>query len=360
MMQGLPFTRGVWSVVFFAIVASMAASGAINPSMLTHCRELAWSTEEDFVTRGPEPPDGNPIISDGDLLGKNCAVCVRNSDLVGVFDVVGDLGLDAVDVLGVDPPLVAFSTELDSPNLGQFTAGDLLFTHGAIIPNQALTDMFSVGFDLGLDAVHIVGPPKSVHAFVDVLAQYPRDFWLREPGALAAMLREYQVDIWFSTEGTAPTPSMPAFLDGDLLSARDGLIVRSNAELLPTGVPAGIPMRGVDFGLDAVAAEREPERIWFSTEILHEGEKRFTAGDIILAGGGIVLRNTELTPCFEPMALYLGLDALSVAETSVTPDCPYRPAMDFNGDCKVALEDFAVFAAQWLTCGLADPGMCWP
>ncbi len=41
---------------------------------------------------------------------------------------------------------------------------------------------------------------------------------IRNPAALAGMLEEYSIDIWFSTEGTAPSPSSPSFLDGDVLA----------------------------------------------------------------------------------------------------------------------------------------------
>jgi hypothetical protein len=107
------------------------------------CEELAFSTEEDFWTHGPVP-DGGPYISDGDLLSTNNLVCARNLDLVGDFDVMADLGLDAADVIDAEGSLVAFSTELDSPNTGQFTSGDLLTTNGVIIPNVALTHRFQL------------------------------------------------------------------------------------------------------------------------------------------------------------------------------------------------------------------------
>ncbi len=40
------------------------------------------------------------------------------------------------------------------------------------------------------------------------------------------------------------------------------------------------------------------------------------------------------------------------------PICINPPAMDFNGDCKVTFEDFAIFANQWLNCGFADQNDC--
>ncbi len=110
----------------------------------------------------------------------------------------------------------------------------------------------------------------------------------------------------YGTEGTAPWPKEPKFLDGDFLSAATGTIVAANSDLLPHSVPAGIPERGVDFGLDAVT---KGENIEFSTEILYE--LSLTDGDVLLQGDGVVLQNKDLINAFEPKAKELGLDALS-------------------------------------------------
>jgi hypothetical protein len=288
------------------------AARDVDSRQLEACRTLAFSTEEDFVTRGPEPPDGNPIISDGDLLGKDCVVCARNADLLQPFDVVTDLGLDAVDIIDVESGLVAFSTEIDSPNSGQFTAGDLLATNGTNIPNRSLLYEFSIAYDLGLDAVLFVGDPGRILGFFDEARQIPRERWLTDPALLVGMLRQWEIDIWFSTEGTGPLPAAPVLLDGDLLSAATGTIVQSNDQLLPPEVPAGIPSRGVDFGLDAVTGSREGslEMINFSTEILYRGDGPFTDGDLLKQGGGLIYSNAELVSCFEPTARFLGLDAI--------------------------------------------------
>jgi len=283
---------------------------------LLSCSQMAFSTEEDFVTRGPTPPDGNPIISDGDLLGAGCAVCARNKDLLAPFDVTVDLGLDAVDILDAGRGFLAFSTELDSPHLGQFSAGDLLFTNGAIIPNEALLFAFGLRLqDLGLDAVHFVGNADRIVGFVDEALKMGIEYWARD-GALQTSLRQYDIDIWFSTEGTAPYPMWPAFLDGDLLSARDGIIVARSSVLLPSSVPAGIPSRGVDFGLDAVTAKRLPSResLHFSTELLYSGMPSFSDGDVLLVLNGVVYTNDDLIRCFEPATRFLGLDALYIEE----------------------------------------------
>ena len=80
----------------------------------------------------------------------------------------------------------------------------------------------------------------------------------------------------------------------------------ANSDLLPHSVPAGIPERGVDFGLDAVT---KGENIEFSTEILYE--LSLTDGDVLLQGDGVTIQNIELIQSFEPNVEELGLDALS-------------------------------------------------
>ncbi|MEA1866075.1 MAG: carboxypeptidase regulatory-like domain-containing protein [Euryarchaeota archaeon] len=315
------------------------------------CRAIAFSTEVDFITQGPVPPDGNPIISDGDLLGANCVVCARNHELLTTFQCRYDLGLDAVDVIDIEyeVPLVAFSTELDHPE-GIFTAGDLLSTHGAVIPNSALLAKFDIRVDLGLDAVHFTGEMDRIAGFLSDAHDISRDEWREAPDILPELLQKYEIDIWFSTEGTAPTPDSPGFLDGDLLSVKTGVIVASNGVLLPACVPAGIPDRGVDFGLDAVTADRVasvpdpgsyiPDRkhILFSTEILYNSEIfNFTDGDIIRLGDGVVRKNSDLVKCFEPKALELGLDALSVG---TTPKCVNR--ITNIGGLQTAVADIGV------------------
>lgn len=289
------------------------------------CRQVYFSTEEEFITRGPKPPDGNNIISDGDLLGQGCKVFLRNRELLQRFEVKIDLGLDAADVIDKKAKLVAFSTELDNPG-GKFTAGDLLATNGAIIPNLALLYKFEIAkADLGLDAVQFIGDLDHISNFLDYAAGKSRDEWLKNPGLLAGMLKEYEIDIWFSTEGTGPATMVKEsrFLDGDLLSARKGIIVAKNADLLPTSVPAGIPDRGLDFGLDAVSAGRsgETERIYYSTEILFEGKTSFTDGDVLRIGTGYVLcTNEDLVNCFERKVNFLGLDALSIERKGELPE----------------------------------------
>lgn len=327
--------QGRWTVILLtALLLGLVlsppqpAAGQAGAGALEACARMAFSTEEDFITQGPEPPDGNPIISDGDLLSPDGAVCARNAELLQPFDVSRDMGLDAVDVLDVESYLVAFSTELDSPH-GNFTAGDLLATNGAAIPNVALTYEFQIGYDIGLDSLHFIGSLDAIKNLLGEAKTRGRAFFIQNQRALGEMLRQYNVDIWFSTEGTAPHVSQPQFLDGDLLSARDGIIVLGNATLLPISVPAGIPNRGVDFGLDAFASrsrdiEKAREAGLFSTEILYwppDGSLSFTDGDVLEVADGIAYINEDLIKAFEPRTTELGLDALYMVPFGPPPEC---------------------------------------
>ncbi|HEY53287.1 MAG TPA: hypothetical protein G4N94_07510 [Caldilineae bacterium] len=310
-------------LLLLLILLLLSVGGVVlsqSPNDLVSCRDFAFSTEEDFLSRGPVPPDGNPIISDGDLLGKNHAVCMRNRDLLDVHDVDPsiDLGLDAADVLYIDRKLVAFSTSLDAPGK-RFTAGDLLTTWGAVIPNQALLVQFQIHGDRGLDAVHFVGDWEHIIAFNSFAIDVPRGAWLENPGLLVDTLRRYNIDIWFSIEGTEQIASTVPVYDGDLLSAAYGVVVARNEQLLPPSVPAGIQTGGVDFGLDAFTASRmfnpnelKPAAGHFSTEILYRGEQKFTDGDVLRVGDGIAYHDSDLTAPFEPFADFLGTDAIYI------------------------------------------------
>ena len=280
---------------------------------LPACKDLGFSTEEDFLTQGPAPADGNPIISDGDLLGPAHAVCARNAELLAFWKVPMDLGLDAVDVVDVERNLVAFSTELDDPE-NRFTAGDLLATNGAAIPNKVLLTKFQISREMGLDGLQLIGSVSGIIGFLNRAAELSREAWLKDSGLLFTLLDTFKVDIWISTESTELRAAVFPILDGDLLSVGTGTIVVHQADLLPLAVPAGLPARGVDFGLDAVAASRNGDirTIRFSTEILYRKEPSFTDGDVLKKGDGIAVLNDDLIRSFEPKARFLGLDALHV------------------------------------------------
>jgi hypothetical protein len=274
------------------------------------CREGAFSTEEDFMMMEGEPYDGNPYISDGDILSPTGQVCARNADLVQRFDVRVDLGLDALDILNFEPGLVAFSTELDSP-FGTFTSGDLLMTNGAVIPNIALVSPFGINYDIGLDEVKFMGKIDEILAFADFAPTVSPDEW--QQGILPEILKRYNIDIWFSIEGTFQERER-FILDGDILSA-SGSVIATNRDLLAASVPAGLPKDGVDFGVDAFAVPREAlgieqPNILFSTEILFEERPPFSDGDVLERGGGVVMTNDALVSAFHPAARFLGLDAL--------------------------------------------------
>ncbi len=290
-----------------------------NPPRLADCADIGFSLEEEFVTQGPLPSDGNPVISDGDLLSSNGAICARNRDLLAAFGALAplpDLGLDAVDILDLESDLVAFSTELNRPG-GAFTAGDLLTTAGAVIPNAALLASFNTVGDLGLDSLHFVGPTQRILQFLAFAQQTSRESWLENPGRLPVELERHEIDLWFSTEGDwTPPTGAPGFLDGDLLSAATGTIVYHNGQLLVPPIPAGIPDRGVDFGLDAASARCLGTRLLpdFSTEIIYQDKEMavgFTDGDVLAFGGSVRHINSDLINAFEPKARMMGLDALT-------------------------------------------------
>ncbi len=308
------------SSLFLAGAVAIAAAGAPVAAQaqdspfknLRACTGGAFSTEEDFMMRGGEPFDGNPYISDGDLLSPSGEVCARNQELVARFDVSQDLGLDGVDILDIDAGLIAFTTSLDSPH-GQFTAGDLLMTNGAIIPNQALVQPFDIRNDVGLDEIKLIGPPDQILRFARMAQDTGPDGWTGD--RLQSTLKEMGIDIWFSIEGTRWDRQRP-ILDGDLLSAL-GTVVATNRDLLTPGAPAGLPNDGVDFGLDAFATARQAvetargiSAVLFSTELLYEGKVSFTDGDVLRQGGMVAATNDLLIAAFNPAAKFLGLDAL--------------------------------------------------
>jgi hypothetical protein len=318
---GVPFAI---LLAAFNIVLFTHITGAQEDYPLENCRANAFSTEEDFVMQRGEPYDGNRYISDGDLLNFSGQVCARNADLLRVYDVKDDLGLDAVDILDVDKRVVAFSTELDDPN-GKFTAGDVLFTTGGVIPNQALTFAFPIRYNIGLDEVKFMGKIEDIIRFVEFVRQVGPDGLLN--GRLQEQLKEFNIDIWFTIEGTTRTEQGTLILDGDLLSAM-GTIVKPQADFFAASIPAGIPKRGVDFGLDAFAVSRDaianPDRfrIYFSTEILYRGRPAFSDGDILRLGGSVVRTNEALMAPFFPAARFLGLDALWIGFRNSPPQDP--------------------------------------
>ncbi len=300
------------------------------------CKGLWFSTSEDFRSRNQGASLGHDIVSDGDLLayvvGSGSYICARNEDLLRRFDIERyDHGLDALDQVVIDAEFVvaAFSTELDSMHsAAHFTAGDLLFSTGAIIPNQALLVNFNMprSWNLGLDAVTIEGTPRGKRELLEKLSSTSRDQLLENPGILIEILEGTDTDILFSTEGTPPEVDKPQFLDGDLLSAKNGTIVRSNADLLPA-LPAGLPDRGVDYGLDAYTPAMDPiERVpveLLSIEI-NARDGFFSESDLLQVGPGIYLPSETLVQNFEPFDTDMGLDALAARFEDRVEACEIR------------------------------------
>lgn len=352
----------VLSAAATALVAGLAFAQAQEQGF-SDCRGLVFSTEEDFVSPLGERHDGNPVISDGDLLaflpGGNVAICARNAELLrtGVLlEVEGAMGLDAVDVIDARAGIIAFSTELDEP-FGIFGHGDILFPDGTIIPNAVLVANHPLRSNAGLDAVHFVGPLVRIREAIKLAREIGPEKLREDPRSFIERLKEFEVDIWFSVEGTSEPPNGPAVLDGDLLSVFGGKVAPQNVMLSPP-IPAGILDRGVDFGVDAVTADRRGnrERIQFSTEILYRGRpKPFTDGDVLKIGGSIDITNETLVAPFKPRARFLGLDALSLVRDGQTG---MRPHIDtLCGDAFAAF-DFAtdgLWRANFATMAPGDP-----
>ena len=313
-----------------------------------NCVGTVFSTEEDFISRIGEEYDGNPVISDGDLLALdplsgNVAICARNRELIPtgpLAEVDQALGVDAADVISPDDGIIAFSTELDE-QFGLFGHGDILFPNGTVIPNEVLVTRFQLPANVGLDAVHFTGRREAILEAIKLARELGRDALRSDPNTYLDRIKELEVDIWFSIEGTGEPPDNPAILDGDLLSAVGGVVVVPQDGLFDGSIPAGILQRGVDFGLDAVTASRgrNIETIQFSSEILYRGERPFTDGDILALGGAVNLPNESLIKGFRPRVDFLGLDALSVAPRDVRGEphidtlCgPTFSAWDFGTD----------------------------
>jgi hypothetical protein len=291
-------------------------------------------------------------VSDGDLLSMFTGqVCMRNRELTKVFKAKFDMGLDAVDILSFgsvelqQPPIIAFSTELDHfRNL--FTAGDLLFTNGGIIPNKALTFAFKMRPNMGLDGVTFIGSEKSIKRFIRLVALNAPSTtaaasWLN--GKLQEELKRLQMDIWFSIEGShpfiTPTGAASLVLDGDVLSAATGTIVARQDQLLPAAPAGAYPTdprgKGVDFGVDGLNAARngDVKTIHFSTEILFKKEEiGFFDGDVLQSGGAVKFVNEALVTPFIPAYNYLGLDAIWFLIPTDPVGLPDAPDANMRGN----------------------------
>ena len=298
------------------LAAGTARAQAFDPE---RCTGLLFSTEEDFVSEAVETEDGNPLISDGDILafeGGTVRVCARNLALLERFDFsqgTRPAGLDALDVVSVSgEPVVAFSTDTDHP-FGGISDGDLLFSTGARISGDALTERLSRNLGLrgglGLDAIQFVGDPDRLEEVIGRLAEgeVPAE-------ELLSFMEEGGVDILYSIEATGPTADAPVVLDGDLISAVSGAVVRPQGDLF-AGYPAGLPSDGTDYGLDAFVAEREAregEEGLLSSEIGQVGEPEpFAEGDLLRSGTAVALPAEAIADALGRPDLRPGLDALA-------------------------------------------------
>src|SRR4051794_19036666 len=88
-IRGVEITVGVALVVFIALLlagwSQANAAPAQQTGPLAPCAEAAFSTEQRFLSRGPRQPDGQPVVSGGDLLSPRGVVCMRNRELLAAF-----------------------------------------------------------------------------------------------------------------------------------------------------------------------------------------------------------------------------------------------------------------------------------
>lgn len=356
--------RTLNTCVLVTAAALCMTSLTVQAADLSACVGTVFSTEEDFMSPVGEKRDGNPVVSDGDLLALDPAtgsvvICARNRELLPpgtLVEVDQALGLDAVDSIAPEQGIIAFSTELDE-QFGLFGHGDVLFPNGTVIPNAVLVARFQLPDNMGLDAIHFTGKQEAILEVIKLAREIGPEKLKADPNTYLERLKAIGVDIWFSIEGTSEPPPNPQILDGDLLSAVAGSKVAPQQVLLSPPIPAGITDRGVDFGLDAVTADRRGnrERIQFSTEILYRGRPDpFTDGDILAIGGTVNLAHESLIKTLKPRADFLGLDALSI----VSVDLAGQPHIDsLCGDPFNAI-DFGtdgLWRANFATMAPGDP-----
>jgi len=81
----------------------------------------------------------------------------------------------------------------------------------------------------------------------------------------------------------------------------------------------------------------------------------FTAFEPVLYMGNVVEMSQPYVGLIDDLLLFnYTLNATDVAviyHDIVGPYCAVRPALDFDGDCEVTINDMVIFAADWLQCG---------
>ena len=253
-------------------------------------REIWFSTTQRFQAGAWHAPTN--MVAAGDLLswaGRELKTDLDFARALGIQFAGVDLGLKDVDVLPGGEIAFSFNQSAFSSSLGTLQPGDLLSDRGRILRTN-----------LGL-----------VTAFVPA-APVPADVGL---GALQIMDTG---EIWFSTQTNFFSKALGRELQpGDLLSDQ-GLLVRSNAQLLAAFNPVDSTN---DYGLNSIYVWPSGE-IWFSTAkaFLTVTSNSYSPGDLLSDQGYLVYSNAELLAAFAPTnaPTTLGLDALYIV-TDVIP-----------------------------------------
>jgi hypothetical protein len=273
-----------------------------NPTLLQHfrlelvaapMREIWFSTAQGFTAGIWQTPTNH--VSEGDLVSSAGRVVKRNSQLadrLGIMPPAPDLGLKDIDLLPGGEVAFAIKQDIFSESLGRtLHQGDLLSHHGRVLAtNGQLIAAFAPEpptVDAGLDAVQILD----------------------------------NGEVYFSVQTNFSSSALGRVIHrGDLLS-NQGMVIRSNAELLARFAPAD-PKQ--DYGLRALYLWPSGE-IWFATEFgfTSTNGTMYLAGDLLSDQGYVVYRNLDLLAPFAPLEdlANFGLDALFLV-TDVTPPPP--------------------------------------
>jgi hypothetical protein len=121
------------------------------------------------------------------------------------------------------------------------------------------------------------------------------------------------------------------------------------------------------FGGETLYSDDESVRVYDNARIIVHGE-RFKIGGWAVEPGEYTPQRILMYPspnlaCVlkdgHEFELYLSFSDYSRLVLAYEPACLQRPSMDFNGDCKVNIADFAVFASEWMICNLEPQEECW-
>ena len=284
---------------------------------------IMFSTEMPFTSGAL----GNKRITDGDLLSVTGQVIRTNKQLLSCFNSISTqeeegYGLDAV----IGPPLpynksitsyykkhIWFSLNEDYPISSAANVlddGDLLSDQGFIVRrNGTLVSPFNP-----MPPIPLVGLDAASLNWIGPILEYEEVALdnFNNVDDIFPVVNARRV-LLFSFEESFFSESLGVQINhGDLL-AENGIIYRTNAQLMANFTPEAYPLDG--FGLDAVYVWPDGE-IWFSTKIGFNDKRlgHVGGGDLLSDSGRIIMKNSRLMEEFEPLEEIadFGLDSIWV------------------------------------------------